>query len=50
LVIGVPLLIFIFSGFYTVAQQTEAVVERFGKFKRVAGAGSALQGARSSIR
>jgi regulator of protease activity HflC (stomatin/prohibitin superfamily) len=38
-VIGVPLLIFIFSGFYTVAQQTEAVVERFGKFKRVAGPG-----------
>jgi regulator of protease activity HflC (stomatin/prohibitin superfamily) len=31
--------IFIFTGLFTVRQQTAAIVERFGKFKRIAGAG-----------
>jgi len=38
-VIGVILLIVIFSSVFTVEQQTAALVERFGKFKRVAGSG-----------
>ncbi len=38
-VIIVILLIFLFTGLFTVKQQTAAIVERFGKFKRVAGAG-----------
>jgi regulator of protease activity HflC (stomatin/prohibitin superfamily) len=31
--------LFLFTGFFTVKQQTAAIVERFGKFKRIAGAG-----------
>lgn len=31
--------IFILTGLFTVRQQTAAIVERFGKFKRIAGAG-----------
>ena len=31
--------IFIISGLFTVRQQTSAIVERFGRFKRIAGAG-----------
>jgi regulator of protease activity HflC (stomatin/prohibitin superfamily) len=31
--------IFVLTGFFTVKQQTSAIVERFGKFKRIAGAG-----------
>ncbi len=31
--------IFIITGLFTVRQQTAAIVERFGKFKRIAGAG-----------
>ena len=38
-VIGVFLLIILFSGLFTVAQQTHAVIERFGKFVTVAGPG-----------
>lgn len=33
------LAVFIFSGLFTVRQQTAAIVERFGRFKRIAGAG-----------
>jgi regulator of protease activity HflC (stomatin/prohibitin superfamily) len=32
-------IIFALAGFFTVKQQTAAIVERFGKFKRIAGAG-----------
>ena len=32
-------IIFILSGLFTVKQQTAAIVERFGRFKRIAGAG-----------
>ncbi|MCA9323916.1 SPFH domain-containing protein [Candidatus Saccharibacteria bacterium] len=38
-VLLVIIAIFIVSGLFTVRQQTAAIVERFGKFKRVAGAG-----------
>jgi len=31
--------IFLLTGFFTVKQQTAAIVERFGRFKRIAGAG-----------
>jgi regulator of protease activity HflC (stomatin/prohibitin superfamily) len=31
--------LFLLTGFFTVKQQTAAIVERFGKFKRIAGAG-----------
>ncbi len=36
IVLGVLLLIFLASGLFTVAQQTRAVVERFGKFRKIA--------------
>jgi regulator of protease activity HflC (stomatin/prohibitin superfamily) len=32
-------IVFVLMGFFTVKQQTAAIVERFGKFKRIAGAG-----------
>lgn len=32
-------LLFLFTGFFTVKQQTAAIVERFGRFKRIAKAG-----------
>lgn len=38
-VIALVVLVTILSGLYTVEQQTSAVVERFGKFRRVAGPG-----------
>lgn len=38
-VIGIPLLIIIFSGIFTVKQQSSAVVERFGKFKGIQSSG-----------
>ncbi len=38
-VIALLILILLFSSFFTVEQQTSAVVERFGKFTRVAGPG-----------
>lgn len=38
-VIGIPLLIIIFSGIFTVKQQSSAVVERFGKFKEIRNSG-----------
>lgn len=31
--------VFVLTGFFTVKQQTAAIVERFGRFKRIAGAG-----------
>jgi regulator of protease activity HflC (stomatin/prohibitin superfamily) len=31
--------IFLLTGLFTVRQQTAGIVERFGKFKRIAGAG-----------
>jgi regulator of protease activity HflC (stomatin/prohibitin superfamily) len=33
------ILLFLFTGFFTVKQQTAAIVERFGRFKRIAKAG-----------
>jgi len=42
-VIAVLFLIVLFSSFFTVEQQTSAVVERFGKFSRVAGPGLNLK-------
>ena len=42
-VIAVLFLIVVFSSFFTVEQQTSAVVERFGKFSRVAGPGLNLK-------
>ncbi len=38
-VVAVLVLIVLFSSFFTVEQQTAAVVERFGKFQRVARSG-----------
>ena len=38
-VIVIVIFVFFLFGFFTVSQQTAAIVERFGKFKRVAGAG-----------
>ncbi|MBE0611492.1 MAG: SPFH domain-containing protein, partial [Dehalococcoidia bacterium] len=38
-VVAVLALILLFSAFFTVEQQTAAVVERFGKFQRVARSG-----------
>ncbi len=38
-VIGLFLIIALFSSIYTVKQQTAAVIERFGKYKRTVGAG-----------
>jgi regulator of protease activity HflC (stomatin/prohibitin superfamily) len=38
-IIGILFLIVVFSGLFTVAQQTHAVVERLGKFNQVAGPG-----------
>ena len=38
-VIAFVALIVLFSGFFTVAQQTHAIVERFGRFKCIAGPG-----------
>jgi len=35
-IIGGVILIIVIAGFYTVGQQTTAVVERFGKFARLA--------------
>src|SRR5262249_7029378 len=37
--LGVFLLLVIFSGLFTVEQQTRAIVERFGKFLKIAGPG-----------
>lgn len=39
IVIAVILFAFVFMGLFTVKQQTAAIVERFGKFQRIAGAG-----------
>lgn len=39
IVLGVALFILVASGLFTVKQQTAAIVERFGRFKRVASAG-----------
>jgi regulator of protease activity HflC (stomatin/prohibitin superfamily) len=39
LVLFILAIIFVMSGLFTVRQQTAAIVERFGKFKRTAGAG-----------
>ncbi len=36
---SIVIVVFIFTGLFTVKQQTAAIVERFGKFKRIAGAG-----------
>jgi regulator of protease activity HflC (stomatin/prohibitin superfamily) len=33
------IIVFVLTGFFTVKQQTAAIVERFGRFKRIAGAG-----------
>lgn len=38
-VLGVFFLIVVFSGLFTVQQQTHAVIERFGKFNKIAGPG-----------
>lgn len=38
-IVAVFVLIVVVSGLFTVAQQTRAIVERFGKFQRVAGPG-----------
>ncbi len=38
-IIIVALLVFLAFGLFTVRQQTAAIVERFGRFKRIAGAG-----------
>ena len=38
-IVVVFLLIVMFSGLFTVAQQTRAIVERFGKFQKIAGPG-----------
>ena len=38
-VIVIVIFVFFLFGFFTVSQQTAAIVARFGKFKRVAGAG-----------
>ncbi len=37
--LAVFLTVIVVAGFFTVKQQTAAIVERFGKFKRIAGAG-----------
>jgi regulator of protease activity HflC (stomatin/prohibitin superfamily) len=39
IILGVFFLVVVFSGLFTVAQQTHAVVERLGKFSQVAGPG-----------
>ncbi len=39
IIIGILVLLFLFMGIYTVKQQTYAVIERFGKFARIAGPG-----------
>ena len=39
LIFVVVLLLFLFMGIYTVKQQTFAVIERFGKYARIAGPG-----------
>ncbi len=38
-ILGIVFLIVIFSGLFTVSQQTRAIVERFGKFQKIAGPG-----------
>ena len=38
-ILGVIFLMIVFSGLFTVQQQTRAVVERFGKFQKIAGPG-----------
>ena len=38
-IVGILVLLVLFSGIFTVKQQTYAVVERFGKFARIAGPG-----------
>jgi regulator of protease activity HflC (stomatin/prohibitin superfamily) len=43
IVVGVIVLILILAGLFTVTQQTAAIVERFGKFRRVARAGLNLK-------
>lgn len=39
IIIIIVLVIFLLTGLFTVRQQTAAIVERFGKFKRIGGAG-----------
>ena len=38
-IIGILVVLFLFMGIYTVKQQTYAVIERFGKYARIAGPG-----------
>ncbi len=42
-VVGLPLLIILAFSFYTVQQQSSAIIERFGKFQRIAGPGLNLK-------
>ena len=39
IILGVIFLIILFSGLFTVEQQTRAIVERFGRFSKIAGPG-----------
>jgi regulator of protease activity HflC (stomatin/prohibitin superfamily) len=39
IIIGILVLLFLFMGIFTVKQQTFAVIERFGKYARIAGPG-----------
>ena len=39
LILIIIAIVFVLTGLFTVKQQTAAIVERFGKFKRIAGAG-----------
>jgi regulator of protease activity HflC (stomatin/prohibitin superfamily) len=43
IIIGVLVLLFLLMGIYTVKQQTYAVIERFGKYARIAGPGLHLK-------
>lgn len=38
-IVIIVIVVFLLSGLFTVKQQTAAIVERFGRFKRIAGAG-----------
>lgn len=38
-IVLIIIVVFVVSGLFTVRQQTSAIVERFGRFKRIAGAG-----------
>lgn len=39
IILLIVIVVFLFTGLFTVRQQTAAIVERFGRFKRIAGAG-----------